>query len=105
MVTKYGMSERLGPLTFGDGAGPGFLRRNGLPWPGGGEREYSEETARTIDEEVRRIVEAAYERARALLGAKKELLLHAAAVLKERETLQGEPLRRLLAGDLSPAGV
>jgi len=97
MVTKYGMSERLGPLTFGDGAGSGFLRNNGLPW-GGGEREYSEETARAIDEEVRRIVEATYERVRRLLGAKKDLLLRAAAVLKERETLSGDELRALLAG-------
>jgi cell division protease FtsH len=105
MVTKYGMSERLGPLTFGDGAGPGFLRRGGMPWAGGGEREYSEETARTIDEEVRQIVERAYERVRALLSTKKDVLLRAAAVLKEQETLQGEPLRRLLAGELSPAGV
>jgi cell division protease FtsH len=105
MVTKYGMSERLGPLTFGDGAGPGFLRRGGLPWAGGGEREYSEDTARAIDEEVRRIVEGAYERVRALLAAKKEILLNAAAVLKEQETLQGDPLRRLLAGELSRAGV
>jgi cell division protease FtsH len=105
MVTKYGMSERLGPLTFGDGAGPGFLRRGGMPWAGGGEREYSEETARTIDEEVRQIVERAYERVRALLSTKKDVLLRAAAVLKEQETLQGEPLRRLLAGEPSPAGV
>jgi cell division protease FtsH len=105
MVTKYGMSERLGPLTFGDGVGPGFLRRGGMPWAGGGEREYSEETARTIDEEVRQIVERAYERVRALLSTKKDVLLRAAAVLKEQETLQGEPLRRLLAGELSPAGV
>jgi cell division protease FtsH len=105
MVTKYGMSERLGPLTFGDGAGPGFLRRGGLPWAGGGEREYSEDTARAIDEEVRRIVEGAYERVRALLAAKKDILLNAAAVLKEQETLQGDPLRRLLAGELVRAGV
>ncbi len=99
MVTKYGMSERLGPLTFGDGGGPAFLRRNGLPWAGSGEREYSEETARAIDEEVRGIVERTYRRVRALLSAKKETLLRAAAVLKQRETLEGDELRRLLAGE------
>jgi cell division protease FtsH len=104
MVTKYGMSERLGPLTFGDGGGPGFLRRGGLPWGGGGEREYSEETARTIDEEVRRIVERTYERVRALLGEKKDVLLRAADVLKQRETLEGEELRLLLAGEPVRAG-
>jgi cell division protease FtsH len=103
MVTQYGMSERLGPLTFGDGGGPGFLRRNGMPaWPGGGEREYSEATARTIDEEVRQIVERIYERVRSVLGGKKGTLLRAAAVLKERETLEGEELGRLLAGEPLP---
>jgi len=103
MVTKYGMSERLGPMTFGDGGGPAFLRKNGLPW-GGGEREYSEETARIIDEEVRQIVERTYERVRTLLGAKRETLLHAAAVLKQQETLEGEQLRALLAGRPTPVG-
>jgi cell division protease FtsH len=94
MVTKYGMSERVGPLTFGDGDGPGFLRK-GLPW-GGEERQYSEETARMIDQEVRQIVEATYERVRGLLAARKDALLRAAAVLKQRETLDGEELRALL---------
>ena len=103
MVMQYGMSERLGPLTFGGDGGPGFLRRNGPGWEGG-EREYSEETARAIDEEVRRIVDQTYERVRALLGAKKDVLLRAAEVLKVRETLEGDELRRLLAGDPVPAG-
>jgi cell division protease FtsH len=98
------MSERLGPLTFGvDGGGPGFLRRHGPGWEGG-EREYSEETARAIDEEVRRIVEETYDRVRGLLGAKKPVLLRAAEVLKRRETLEGDELRRLLAGEPVPAG-
>jgi cell division protease FtsH len=103
MVMRYGMSERLGPLTFGDGGSPGFLRKNGLGWEGG-EREYSEETARAIDEEVRRIVEEGYERVRGLLAAKKDTLLRAARLLKQRETLEGEELRRLLAGEPVPAG-
>jgi cell division protease FtsH len=104
MVTRYGMSSRLGPLTFGDGTSPGFLRKNGVPWGGGGEREYSEETARVIDEEVRHIVEQTYERVRMLLGKKKDILLQAAGVLKQRETLEGEELRSLLAGHPVPAG-
>ncbi len=103
MVTRYGMSERLGPLTYGDGGGPGFLRRNGLPWAGGGEREYSEETARAIDEEVRRIVEASYARVRGILAAKRDVLLRTAGVLKQRETLEGDELRALLAGEVLPA--
>jgi len=105
MVMKYGMSERLGPLTFGDGGGPSFLRKNAFPWGGGSERDYSEETARAIDEEVRRIVERTYDRVRALLASKRETLLRAAAVLKQRETLSGEELRRLLAGEPAPVGV
>jgi cell division protease FtsH len=101
MVTRYGMSERLGPQTFGDGSGSGFLR-SPFPWPGGGEREYSEETARAIDQEVRQIVDRTHERVRGLLSAKKDALLRAAAALKQRETLEGEELRALLAGDAIP---
>jgi hypothetical protein len=74
MVTQYGMSERLGPLTYGEPGGPTFLRRNGLAW-GGGEKGYSEETARLIDEAVRQI-----------------------------ETLDGDELRALLAGGPVPLG-
>jgi len=103
MVMRYGMSERLGPLTFGGDGGPSFLRRNGAGWEVG-EREYSEETARAIDEEVRRIIDVIYERVRALLGSKKDVLLRAAEVLKVRETLHGEELRRLLAGEPLPTG-
>ncbi len=103
MVMRYGMSARLGPLTFGGDGGPGFLRRSGAGWEGG-EREYSEETARAIDEEVRRVVDQTYERVRALLGAKKDVLLRAAEVLKVRETLEGDELRRLLAGEPAPVG-
>jgi cell division protease FtsH len=97
------MSDQLGPMTFGDGGGPGFLGKNNLPWAGGKERDYSEETARAIDAAVRKIVEAAYERVRSLLSAKKSILLAAAAVLKEKETLDGPELRRLLAGEPVPA--
>jgi cell division protease FtsH len=104
MVVRYGMSEKLGPLTFGGSDGPGFLRRGGPGGWEGGERVYSEETARAIDEEVRRIVEEAYDRVRGLLAAKKPILLRAAEVLKRRETLEGEELRRLLAGEPVPAG-
>jgi cell division protease FtsH len=105
MVMKYGMSERLGPLAFSDGGSPAFLRRNGLPpWAGGGERDYSEETARAIDEEVRQIVERTYDRVRALLASKKDTLLQGAAALKQRETLEGEELRAVLTGGATGVG-
>ncbi len=100
MVTRYGMSERLGPLTFGNDQRAQFLRGAGLPEG----RDYSEETARVIDEEVRAIVERSLSRVRSILGAKKGILLQGAEELKTRETLEGEPLRRLLAGESKEEG-
>ncbi len=96
MVMKYGMSERLGLVTFGERA-PSFLKTAGPMWPS--ERTYSEETARAIDEEVRRIIEDIHERVRGILTAKKAVLTAAATELKRTETLEGERLRRLLAGE------
>jgi len=95
MVTKYGMSERLGLATYGERM-PLFLRGAG----GGGERDYSDATARAIDEEVRAILDRTQDRVRGLLTAKKAVLVHAAAELKRVETLEGEPLKRLLAGEI-----
>jgi cell division protease FtsH len=95
MVTKYGMSERLGPLTFGGNGGSLFLKGAGLGWPR--EREYSEETARVIDEEIRRIIDRMLDRVRGILTVRKGVLLAAAAELKAKETLEGEELRRFLA--------
>jgi len=95
MVMKYGMSERLGLATFGDRM-PLFLRGQGVPW--GGEREYSEATARTIDEEVRAILDRTHDRVLGILTTKKAALVAAAAELKRTETLEGERLRRVLAG-------
>jgi hypothetical protein len=95
MVTQYGMSERLGPLTFGNDQRTQFLKGAGFPQ----ERDYSEETARVIDEEARAIVERGLARARGVLGAKKATLLRGAEELKIRETLEGEALRRLLTGE------
>jgi len=99
MVTKYGMSERVGLATFGDRT-PLFLKGTGM----GGEREYSEETARTIDEEVRAILERTHDRVRAMLTTKKAVLVAAARELKRTETLEGERLRRALAGETMVEG-
>ncbi len=96
MVMKYGMSERLGLVTFGERA-PTFLRAPAPSWSM--ERAYSEEIARVIDEEVRTIIEGIHERVRAILTAKKATLITAAAELKRTETLEGERLKRLLAGE------
>jgi len=95
MVTKYGMSERVGLATYGERS-PLFLKASGL---GGGERDFSEATARTIDEEVRAILDRTHDRVRGLLTTKKSALVAAAGELKRVETLEGEALRRLLNGE------
>jgi cell division protease FtsH len=95
MVTQYGMSERLGPMTFGGGQQAMFLKGAGLA----PEREYSEETARAIDGETRVIIDGMYDRVRALMTARKSVLVTAAAELKHKETIEGERLRQLLAGE------
>jgi len=94
MVTKYGMSERLGLATYGDRT-PLFLKGSGM----GGDRDYSEETARNIDEEVRAILDRTHDRVRGLLTTKKAILVSAAEALKRTETLEGDRLRRALTGE------
>jgi cell division protease FtsH len=96
MVMKYGMSERVGLATFGDRL-PLFLKGQAGPWPAG--REYSEETARAIDGEVREILDRTHDRVRNILTTKKGTLMIGAAELKRVETLDGERLRRVLAGE------
>ncbi|HKX01249.1 MAG TPA: ATP-dependent zinc metalloprotease FtsH [Methylomirabilota bacterium] len=95
MVMQYGMSEQLGPMTFGGGQQAMFLRGAGLPQ----EREYSEESARRIDAETRAIIDRIYDRVRDLLTTRKRVLVEAAAELKQKETLEGDRLRELLAGE------
>jgi cell division protease FtsH len=95
MVMQYGMSEQLGPMTFGGGQQAMFLRGSGLPH----EREYSEESARRIDGETRAIIDRIYDRVRDLLTTRKRVLVEAAAELKQKETLEGDRLRELLAGE------
>jgi cell division protease FtsH len=94
MVTRYGMSERLGLATYGERT-PLFLKGSGVS----GEREYSDTTARAIDEEVSAILDRTHDRVRGLLTAKKAVLVHAATELKRVETLEGDRLKRLLAGE------
>ena len=95
MVVQYGMSEKLGPMTFGGGQQALFLKGAGL----GQEREYSDETALAIDNETRAIIDKSYDRVRDLVSTRKTVLMAAAAELKQRETLEGDRLRQLLAGN------
>jgi cell division protease FtsH len=94
MVTKYGMSESVGLATYGERQAL-FLKGTGL----GGDREYSEATARTIDEEVRAILDRTHDRVRGMLTTKKAVLVAAAQELKRTETLEGERLRKALSGE------
>ncbi|MBI5947788.1 MAG: ATP-dependent metallopeptidase FtsH/Yme1/Tma family protein [Chloroflexi bacterium] len=94
MVTRWGMSERLGPRTFGRSEELVFLGREISET-----RNYSEKIAEEIDDEVRRLIEEAQERARDVLKEHRALLDKLAAVLLEVETLEGETLTRLLNSD------
>ncbi len=93
MVTEYGMSERLGVVTYGEQKRPAFLNTGGGSAPS---REYSEETARAIDEEILSLVNEAHDRVRRILNDKRDQLETLSTTLLEKETLQGEELKELL---------
>lgn len=92
MVKEYGMSEKLGYVTFERERKPLFLEIN----PGFSAKDYSEETAREIDNEVKRIIEETYGRVKTLLSEKKALLEKIAKILLEKEVIEGEELRSLI---------
>ncbi len=92
MVTEYGMSDKLGPLTFGQKEELVFLGREI-----GEQRNYSEEVARAIDEEVRRLVTEAHDTALRILRDKKDKLVGLARKLIEVETLEGPELEAMFA--------
>jgi len=93
MVTEFGMSEKLGPLTLGKRHGPVFLGRDLVE-----SRNYSEEIAYEIDKEIRRIIDECYERGRTVLTEHREQLERVARALLERESLEAEELERVLQG-------
>jgi cell division protease FtsH len=88
MVTEYGMSERLGLRAYPREPRPGYLEGFGAPR----QREFSEQTAQGIDEEMARLLEEAHQRVRSIVEEKKELLERLAKVLLEREVLEGGEL-------------
>lgn len=94
MVSQFGMSENIGPLNFGDNETQPFL---GYTISQG--RSYSEETAARIDAEVRRIVETAYQRTRALMLQHREQLDMVANELMEKEIVEGARFYELLGAD------
>jgi cell division protease FtsH len=97
MVTKFGMSERVGLIAVGDSEQEVFLGRELTQ-----RREVSEHTARLVDEEIKRILDEAHERAREVLEANRELLESIAQALLERETLDRDDIDRLDRGDVLP---
>ena len=84
MVTEWGMSEKLGPLTFGHKEELVFLGRDL-----GEQRNYSEEVAGEIDQEVHRLVDTGYQRAKKILTERREKLVQLAEYLKQEETIEG----------------
>ena len=93
MVMRFGMSEKLGPRVFGHDHGQPFLGREFSSEP-----DYSDEIAREIDDEIRRIVEEAHQAARDILGVHREKLDTVSEVLLKRETIEREQFVELLAG-------
>ena len=94
MIMRYGMSEKLGPRVLG--------RNHDMPFLGremGNEPDYSDEVAREIDEEIRRVIEDAHEKAVRVLTSHMEELHRISAILIERETIDREQYERLLAGE------
>ena len=97
MVTRFGMSDRIGLMAVGDSEHEVFLGRELVQ-----RREVSEHTARQVDEEVKRILDDAHARARGVLDENRELLESIAMALLDRETLDGDEIQLLLDGKALP---
>jgi cell division protease FtsH len=93
MVMRFGMSERLGPRVFGHDRGQPFLGREFSSEP-----DYSDEIAREIDDEIRRIVESAHQTAKSLLNERRDDLERVSKLLLERETIDADQFVALLEG-------
>lgn len=94
MVCEWGMSEKLGPLTFGKKEEEIFLGREFAR-----HRDYSEETARLIDSEVRSIVNQGYEKAKEIIQQNIEILHRLANTLLEKEVLDGRQIDQIIRGE------
>jgi len=94
MVTHYGMSERLGPMTYGTDNDEVFLGRDL-----GRTRNYSEEVAAEIDKEMRNIIDRAYHKAESLLKENIDVLHRLAQALMEKETIDGKEFEAIIAGN------
>ena len=101
MVTKWGLSDRLGPLTYTEETGEVFLGRSVTQ-----HKQVSDVTAHAIDEEIRRVIENNYQRARQILTSSLDKLHTMADALMKYETIDEEQLKDLMAGKVPkpPAG-
>jgi cell division protease FtsH len=97
MVKEYGMSDRLGPVALGHKEELIFLGREI-----GEQKNYSEKIAEAIDEEIRRLIDDAYEKAAGILREKRSILDHLADELVRKETLEGEALEAIFSGKAPP---
>ena len=100
MVTKYGMSERLGPITYGTDTSNPFLGKEM-----GHVSNYSEETAAEIDEEVKSIIFNAYQKTEKVLSDHIDVLHRLAGVLFEKEKLDADEFIDVIEGRLLPSGM
>jgi cell division protease FtsH len=94
MVTRWGMSDALGPLQYADADEEVFLG-----YSVNRQRQMSDETARSIDKEIRRIVDEGYDRAKLVLTEQRAKLETLALALLEYETLSGDEIAKVLAGE------
>ncbi|MDO8302116.1 MAG: cell division protein FtsH, partial [Sedimentisphaerales bacterium] len=92
MILNWGMSDRLGPINYGDAAGRDMMYGMGL------EKEYSDKTAESIDDEVKSLTDISYKKAKEIIAANRDKLDAIAAALLKYETLDAEEVKILLGG-------
>jgi len=97
MVTKWGLSEKLGPLSYSEEEGEVFLGRSVTQT-----KHVSDDTAHEIDDEIRQIIDSNYERAETILEEKKDVLHAMAKTLMKYETIDENQIKALMKGDVPP---
>jgi cell division protease FtsH len=98
MVTKWGLSDRLGPLTYSEDEGEVFLGRSVTQ-----HKNLGDDTARIIDEEVRSLIDANYQRAETILKDRLDVLHAMTDALMKYETIDAAQIDALMAGEVVPA--
>ncbi len=97
MICRYGMNDRIGPVSYDDGGGDVFIGRDFAT-----KQNYSEKTAQRIDEEVQALLQGLYDEAKEILIENRAVLDQVAEGLLERETLEGSDIALLIAGEPLP---